>query len=125
MREREPIFSKQEQGVVYLFSRYWREIPAFRDKRIYDIQMRFPDASMEDTRTGADEAIEFEYALSSFNHQTRADRKTLAEYDSLYIVYWEQDVDEKKLCRTIKEHFAGEVNCVCLKRYFRPCVEAE
>jgi hypothetical protein len=53
----EPIFSRQEQGVVYLFSRYWREIDGFQNKRITEIQVRFPDATM---MPGADvwEAIE-------------------------------------------------------------------
>jgi hypothetical protein len=41
----EPIFSRQEQGVVYLFSRYWTEIEAFKNKRITEIQVRFPDAT--------------------------------------------------------------------------------
>ncbi len=122
--EKEPVFSRQEQGVVYLFSRYWQRIPAFKDKQIYDIQMRFPDASMEDAKTGAVEAIEFEYALSSFNHYGRADWKTLAGYDSLYVVYWEPDIDKKDFCRRIKPHFPGKVECVCLKEYFRPFVKA-
>jgi len=111
MKKWEPVFSRQEQGVVYLFSRYWQDMPAFTGKRTCNIQMRFPDASIKDITTGADEAIEFEYVLSSFKHVKRSDWKTLKAYDSLYIVYWEQDADESGLRRKIREHFAGDVVC--------------
>ena len=57
---------------MYFFSRYWDQIDVFRNKWLYDIKMRFPDASMEDQTTGDLEAIEFEYALSSFDHHFKA-----------------------------------------------------
>lgn len=125
MSAREPIFTRQEQGVVYWFSRYWERIPEFKNKRLYDIQMRFPDASMVDTVTGADEAIEFEYALSSYNHHKAADGKRLRDYDSLYIVYWDQDDDEDELRERIKRHFTGKVKFVRLSDYFSPSIQRE
>jgi hypothetical protein len=124
MQTKEPIFSKQEQAVVYLFSRHWEQLPGFENKRISMIQMRFPDASMVDNATGDDEAIEFEYALSSFNHLKPADRKILKDYDALYIVYWEHDADQAELRTRIKKHFGGKVKFVCLNNHFGPCVEA-
>ena len=125
MSEQEPIFARQEQGVVYLFSRYWKKIPEFKNKWLYDIQMRFPDASMVDTETGANEAIEFEYALSSFDHYKAADSKKLERYKSLYIVYWDQDRDEGKIRAWIAPHFKGNVMFVCLSQYFMPSIERE
>jgi hypothetical protein len=126
---REPIFSRQEQAVVYLVSRHWDDIPAFAHKQITMIQMRFPDASMvqkdKTAGTGEDEAIEFEYALSSFNHFGSADRRTLKDYKSLYIVYWEHDANEEKLRERIqnKLRFTGKVEFVCLNDVFGPRVE--
>ena len=67
MPTKEPMFSRQEQAVVYLVSRHWDDIPDSRGKELAMIQMRFPDASMVEkgkaAGTGHDEAIEFEYAL--------------------------------------------------------------
>ena len=40
---REPIFSRQEQAIVYLFSRHWEKIKAFKNKHICDMQTRFPE----------------------------------------------------------------------------------
>lgn len=125
----EPVFSRQEQGVVYLFSRYWQQIPEFRDKRVTTVQVRFPDASMTDTTTGASEAIEFEYNLSKFyKHAPKdlrkpGDLKRLAGYKALYIVYWDQDTDEKELRRRIRRHFTGKVVFVCVNRYFTPSIK--
>jgi hypothetical protein len=124
MRSKEPMFSRQEQALVYLFSRHWEQLPAFQKKRISKVQMRFPDASMVDCATGHVEAIEFEYALSSFHRLKPADRKTLKDYDALYIVYWEHDTDAAAIRTHIKKHFGGRVQFVCLNNYFGPCVEA-
>jgi hypothetical protein len=120
----EPVFSQQEQGVVYLFSRYWDKIDAFKHKWICDIQTHFPDSWMVDERTGAWAAIEFEYALSSFDHHhVPAHRKALKDYKALYIVYWDHDTDPNKLRHQIKKHFAGTVVFVCLSKYFSPWIE--
>jgi hypothetical protein len=127
MSQLEPVFSGQEQAVVYLFSRYWKKIPAFKNKWVYDIQMRFPDASMMDTETDAYEAIEFEYALSSFNHYDRTDRKKLKDYDSLHIIYWDHDDKEEAVCKRIRQHlhFEGEIKFLRLSDYFIPCIQPE
>ncbi len=125
----EPIFSRQEQGVVYLFSRYWQRIGAFKNKRISTIQLRFPDASMTD-KTGAAEAIEFEYNLSKFYdhapHDLRkpGDLKKLEEgYAALYIVYWDEDASVKELRKRIRRHFTGKVIFVRLSDYFSPLIK--
>ena len=59
----EPIFSRQEQAVVYMFSRYWDKIDLFKEKKICNIHTHFPDFSLEDNKTGEEEAVEFEYGL--------------------------------------------------------------
>jgi len=111
-----------------LFSRYWREIDGFQNKRITEIQMRFPDATMI---RGADnqEAIEFEYNLKSFyahvptDQRRHGDLKKLEDYGALYIVYWEEDADVGALRKRIAKHFAGKVFFVRLSKYFSPLVE--
>lgn len=127
MSKLEPLFARQEQAVVYFFCRYWDQIAAFHDKWVYDIQVHFPDASMEDQRTGDLEAIEFEYALSSFDHHYKsADRKKLKEFKSLYIVYWDEDTDKEELREDIKEKgVAARVEFVCLGQHFSPGIERE
>jgi hypothetical protein len=119
----EPIFSRQEQAVVYLFSRYWHKIREFRNKQICDIQARFPDCSLEDR----EEAIEFEYGLGSFySHVNRKDMKKLESegYRVLYVVYWEQDTDAGELRDAISGNgFTGRVVFVCLHDHFHPSVE--
>lgn len=124
---REPIFSRQEQGVVYLFSRYWDKIDLFSSKRICNIHTHFPDFSVEDKNTGAVEAVEFEYGLSDFDSHLYGDLKKLREDDIklLYIVYWDEDADRKEMLRRIRKHFAGRVTFFCLNQYFSPCVEPD
>jgi len=123
----EPVFRGQEQGVVYFFSRYWHKLPEFQNKKLYDIQTQFPDASMVDTSGSGEvrEAIEFEYALSSFDHHHEPRHmKKLKKYKSLYVVYWDQDRDEAALRAQIaKKGFEGKVVFVCLNRYFSPVIE--
>ena len=103
--KQEPVFARQEQAVVYFFSRYWQQIEPFCHGRLSHIQTHFPDASMEYAAANEWQAIEFEYALSSFDHhRERRGRKILDEdYDSLAIVYWEEDTDRDELRREIKQ----------------------
>jgi len=140
---REPIFRGQEQAVVYFFSRYWHQIEPFCHKRLDDIQTRFPDASMEDKRDRDWAAIEFEYALTNFySHisslKAKATWKTLNDaasdpedpYDSLYIVYWEEDADkeeQRQIREKCKKHCPNlkRVEFVDLSKYFSPCFEPE
>ncbi len=129
----ESIFARQEQAVVYFFSRYWDQMETFRHKRLVDMQTRFPDACMEDTETGNLEAIEFEYALRSFyghlypSKKAVATRRTLKDNgnDSLDIVYWEEDTDKGELRRDIKKKCPNlkKIEFVDLSKYFSPCVE--
>lgn len=127
MSNLEPILGRQEQAVVYFFSRYWDRIPAFKDKWVYNIHTHFPDASMQDQNTWDLEAIEFEYALSSFGHHLNpADRKTLKDYKSLYIVYWDEDADKEALRKEIKgKGITARVEFVCLWDYFSPAIIRE
>jgi hypothetical protein len=96
----EPVFSRQQQAVVCLFSRHWEKIPLFRNKQPCRIDTHFPDFTMEDQDSGSEEAIEFEYALSDFN-RIRDLRKPKDEgIGVLYIVYWDEDAnrDESISC---------------------------
>jgi hypothetical protein len=122
----EPIFTRQEQGVVYLFSRYWEKIPGFEKKKIIRIHTHFPDFSILNA-DGGEEAIEFEYGLSSFCSHCDAGKCLRKLHEKgirlLHIVYWDEDYDEKELRRRIKKAgFTGKVNCVCLKECFKAFV---
>ena len=123
----EPIFSRQEQGVVYLFSRYWDKLRDFEGKRICNIHTHFPDFSLEDIKTGEEEAVEFEYARQTFYSHLPGDVKKLKENDIkvLYIVYWDEDVNREELLRKIGRHFKGKVNLVKLSEYFSPVIKPE
>ena len=124
----EPIFSRQEQGVVYLFSRYWDQIDRFKGKRIHNIHTHFPDFELENIETGAIEAIEFEYGLKDFaSHLNDKHLKKLKKDDikRLNIIYWDEDADEAKVRQQIERHFAGEVEFVRLSEYFSPCVKPD
>lgn len=115
--------------MVYFFSRYWQQIEPFCHGRLSDIQTHFPDASMHYAAADERQAIEFEYALSSFDHHRKPrGRKILnEEYDSLYIVYWEEDTDRDELRKEIKERGVKlkKVEFVDLSKYFSPCIECE
>lgn len=121
MQKPEPIFSPQEQAVVYLFSRYWEAMSEFRGRKISRIHTHFPDFCF-DNSDGKVEAIEFEYGLSGFrSHLGDSLQKLRVEgIRLLHIVYWDEDDDEKDLCRRIrKAGFKGKVKCVCLKKRFK------
>jgi hypothetical protein len=124
---REPIFTRQEQGVVYLFSRYWSRMEAFKNKRICNIHTHFPDFSIEDIDSGAEEGIEFEYGLNDFRSHLHGDLKKLNENGVrvLHIVYWEEDIDRDKMQGWIRKQFTGKVLFLCLSRFFSPCVEPD
>jgi hypothetical protein len=80
---------------------------------------------MTDTVTNANEAIEFEYALSSFDHCGPADSEKLEDYDALYVVYWDRDEDEGTVRRRVSRCFKGQVHFVCLAEYFVPSIQRE
>lgn len=124
---KEPIFTRQEQGVVYLFSRYWDQIDLFKNKRISRIHTHFPDFSLQDVASGAEEACEFEYGLNDFRSHVPDDLRKLQKdgVKLLYIVYWEEDTDKEELREEVKEHFKGKLVLVCLKDYFSPRITLE
>jgi hypothetical protein len=123
-KQLEPIFSRQEQGVVYLFSRYWNRMREFKDKKILRIHVHFPDFTIA-TEDGQPEAVEFEYGLSDFwPHLNSRLRKRLRDLGCkhLYIVYWDDTGDEQELRRQIRRRFSGKVDFVCLKNTFTAVV---
>ncbi len=121
----EPIFSRQEQGVVYLFSRYWQKIDTFNGKTICRIHTHFPDFCLEDDSSGEVEGLEFEYGLRDFRTHLDGDLNKLRHerIKSLYIVYWEEDTDKTDMRREIERQFSGKVIFVCLRDYFSAHVE--
>ena len=126
----EPLFSRQEQGVVYLFSRYWDRLPMFKGKQPCRIHTHFPDFTMKDQATGLEEAVEFEYGLSDFNHIRDLGRLKDEDVKTLYIVYWDEDADQNTLRREIRKGyrglgFRGQLIFVCLSRYFSPLIKPD
>jgi hypothetical protein len=121
--ELEPIFSRQEQAVVYLFSRYWQRLPEFEGKTITRIHVRFPDFSLVN-EDGKEEAIEFEYALRAFrshlhgNFLRRWFRNQEGDIRRLYIVYWEENDDKDILRLSIRKQAPLDVQFVCLRNSF-------
>ncbi len=109
-----------EQGVVYLFSRYWKQIPIFQ-KNIFSIekiQTRFPDALYYDKNENLG-GIEFEHDLSKFlEHLSKKikypdfKKKVIPVngfYDifkpkaTLFVVYWNEDKTEKEIENEFKK----------------------
>jgi hypothetical protein len=125
MQKLEPIFSRQEQAVVYLFSRYWEQIPEFKSKRICRIHTHFPDFSIVNA-DGKEESIEFEYGLSAFRSHLEGECLHDLHCEGirlLYLVYWDENDDKYNLRSQIKKvGFTGKVKFVCLKDYFSACV---
>ncbi len=131
MTKFEPIFSCKSRPWYTFLRDIGKSSPNFSGgkKRLYEIQTHFPDASMVDIADDeeVEEAIEFEYALSSFGHHRELNHmEKLADYENLYIVYWDDDRDEEELRKEIRQQgFKGKVEFCCLKRYFRPRLERE
>ena len=124
----EAIFTRQEQGVVYLFSRYWDQIDVFDGKRIQNIHTHFPDFLLHDIATEDEEAVEFEYGLNGFyTHVDNGDLQKLMDgtITVLYIIYWDEDADRDQLLRRTRKQYKGKVVLVCLSKYFSPVVERE
>jgi hypothetical protein len=119
----EQIFLRQEQAVVYLFSRYWERIAAFKgkDKRIGRIHTHFPDFAFVDM-DGEEEGIEFEYDLCSFrSHLEGGCLKKLHQKGvrRLYLVFWEYNDDKNDLRAKIAKKAKFDVVFVCLKDWFQ------
>ncbi len=127
-----------EQGVVYLFSKYWEKIPALT-KNIHEmrkVQTRFPDA-IYINNNGKLGGIEFETALSGFeDHYTR---EIKCEYScgwkevvgikgfidqykpsEILIVYWEvEDIKRTTITKEIRKINRNiAVKFVDLSKYF-------
>jgi hypothetical protein len=122
----EQIFSRQEQAVVYLFSRYWERIPEFGGKRIRRIHTHFPDFFMTNS-AGEEEAVEFEYALAGFRtHLNTNDLVTLYNKGvrRLNVVYWEHNDDVDGLRSEIRREARFDVVFVCLKNSFQAGVRS-
>lgn len=126
-----------EQGVVYLFSKYWESIPELSENihEMQQVQTRFPDA-IYTNKNGKLGGIEFETALSGFkDHYTR---KINCEYNcgrkevvgikgfidqykpsKLIIVYWIEDIKRTTITKEIRKINRNiVVKFVNLSRYF-------
>ncbi len=117
----EQIFSRQEQAIVYLFSRYWERIPEFKTKKIIRIHTHFPDFSISNA-AGESEAIEFEYGLCAFrSHLHGTSLKNLWDEGvrKLYIVYWEHNDDKDDLRAEVRRRARFNVDFVCLRDWFQ------
>jgi len=93
-----------EQGVVYLFSRYWSEIRVLKNeiKEITDTHTHFPDFYYIN-KNGSECGLEFEYLLSKFgNHLSQLSTLKDEKIDFILVVYWEEDKDKIELI-TIKD----------------------
>ena len=128
----EPVFSMQEQAVVYLFSRYW-EAEAFSEfkwHKVTRIHTHFPDFSIENAK-GEAEGIEFEYGLKAFRSHLNQGRTKLAtccreklkdeDIRVLYIIYWDQNDDKAAIAKAVRQS-GIEPKFICLKDYFRAIV---
>ena len=125
----EPVFSMQEQAVVYLFSRYWeREVfgNSFKGKKVTRIHTHFPDFSIENAQ-GKAEGIEFEYGLKAFHsHLNKGLTKLTSECRRklkdegirvLYIIYWDHNEDIATIKKAVRQ--SGIVpRFICFKEYF-------
>jgi hypothetical protein len=117
----EQLFSRQEQAVVYLFSRYWEKISAFKSKNIRRIHTHFPDFAIVNA-VGEEEAIEFEYELIKFRSHLKGDALRRLYHRGirrLYIVYWEHNDEMDDLRTDIRKKARFDVVFVCLKDSFQ------
>ena len=131
-----------EQGVVYLFSKYWERIPELHKiiKEINRIQTRFPDLVFTDKK-GRSGGIEFETDLSKFaDHYTRKidylynDGKKrnvvglkgfIDNYDPsiMAVLYWNDDCEEAYISSMIRKYGKNvKIHFINLSRHFNKSI---
>jgi len=112
-----------EQGVVYLFSKYWEQIPRFTKiiNRITCAHTHYPDFRFIG-RDNNNWGLEFEYKLSGFSEHL-SDRcfgkLKEEEIKKMLIVYWIEDSSTETIKKRLSKHkIRGEF--ICLKDEFNP-----
>ena len=124
--EKEPLIYN-EQGVVYLFSKYWNDIQKsncelnVKIDKITDTHVYFPDFMFIDDK-GIKFGLEFEYYLSKFNHYSQLNNLKDEDIKNLLIIYWIKDYDERKIKKKLKDQGIA-TKFICLKDYF--CIHVE
>ena len=120
--DKEPVIYN-EQGVVYLFSKYQKEVPQLEKIRIIDTHTYFPDFIFIVDDKGKHFGLEFEYHLSKFKtHYTQLKNLKDEKIKNVLIIYWIKDYEEKQIKKELKDK--GYITeCICLKDYFYLHVE--
>lgn len=138
--ELEPLVS-EEQGVVYLFARYWDKIVHIKKmiKEIKIIRVHFPDG-LYINNEGFLGGIEFEHKLSGFWGHIDDDKKKIQDIQRFYIdnkedfpvkspflvIYWNKDDDEADIRTKCKKLVKGiNVEFVNLSENFYPFIEKD
>lgn len=145
--ELEPLVN-QEQGVVYLFARYWENIPKLNKliNKIDTVGVQFPDSFYYDhkDRLGG---IEFENRLSGFRkHLIKKSRKIKGKWVKVtdvkwfykedddfepinarfLIVYWSRDDNELEIKKEFKKQVRrAEIEVINLSDKFFPFIEKD
>lgn len=136
--EVEPVVS-EEQGVVYLFCKYWKKINSIKKLGIGSLQRigtRFPDITYYDV-SGSFGGIEIEDNLSKFlSHLKGKGMKYLKKFYNyentsfldwpdapLIVVYWKEDTSIKELKIKFNRIINGkDINFVNLQEFFTPII---
>ena len=118
----------QEQGVVYLFAKYWDKIPKLNNliKEIEVIRVGFPDVIYLIKDSTDFNGIEFEFNLSAFKKDhNRADiRRFYDDYQpkgKFIIIYWNEDIPKKSI-EDIFKNIDIDLEFINLSIYFIPCI---
>lgn len=130
----------EEQGVVYLFSKYWKRINSkekLNIKEITKVGSRFPDIEYYDNkyRLGG---IELENDLSGFrSHMEKKKKGKKIDLKQFYedsdvkvkaqfiVIYWNEDDDPQEIKKQFEEKVNNKstiIKLVNLKEYFLPIV---
>lgn len=118
--ENEPLIYT-EQGIVYLFSRYWPKIDALKSKikEITDAHTHFPDFYYNDNECG----IEFEYKLSGFRSHFKEISKLVKDgVKKILVIYWEEDTDPLEIQKAIEKK-GIKCEIISLKDHFEPIIQ--
>lgn len=111
-----------EQGVVYLFSKYWELIPPFKEiiKSIVDTHTLFPDFEYMD-HSDVLCGLEFEYRLSGFKSHLKSISKIMREEEikNILVVYWEEDMNTELIKNIVKKKGIN-IHFIQLKDFFSP-----
>lgn len=139
MKVEEPLVCG-EQGVVYLFTRYWKKIPELKNqiKEIYKMQTRFPDCLFINNN-GNLNGIEFEFNLSGFKahiekrYKFGTNKKITGLKNFInkvrpkgyfLIIYWNEDIDINIIKNKLKKYNRDlRFKFVNLSKFFIPIIK--